>query len=349
LPAQGRLRLAANSPDAEDVGMASLEPNRDGKYIIGVDIGGTFIKAAALDRHGHIVSTAKRDARAMEGVAATMGEVVEAARAVMADAGADTGQVCGVGMGVPGRHRSDQGICVYSPNFAGWSNVQVVAPVEEALGLATYMRNDVKTAALGEHRFGAGRGYRFVVMITLGTGIGGAAIIDGQLRLGSSEGFAEVGHMCVDPNGPRCGCGSHGCWEAFAGRDGVIDRGLRAVQSGRETKLADAAASPEGLTPRAIAEAAGSGDQVAQEVLAEIGFYLGVGIANLVQLYDPEIVIVGGGIAGAGEWLFGPMRRTCRARARMVTFDPKRIVAAELGDDAGVIGASVLVLEQMQA
>lgn len=329
--------------------MASLEPNRDGKYIVGVDIGGTFIKAAALDRHGHILSTVKRDARAMEGVAATMGEVVEAVRAVMADGAIERGQVCGIGMGVPGRHRSDEGVCLYSPNFAGWVDVQVVAPVEEALELATYMRNDVKTASLGEHRFGAGRGHQFVVMITLGTGIGGAAIIDGRLRLGSSEGFAEVGHMCLDPNGPRCGCGNHGCWEAFAGRDGIIDRGLRAVQSGRSTLLAEAAASPDGLTPRAIAEAANAGDQVAQEVLEQIGFYLGVGIANLVQLYDPEVVIVGGGIAGAGEWLFGPMRRTARARARMVTFDPQRIVGAELGDDAGVIGASVLVLEQMTA
>ena len=329
--------------------MPSLEPNRDGKYIIGIDIGGTFIKAAALDRHGHILATAKRDARAMDGVAATMGQVVEAARAVMADGGIDAAQVCGVGMGVPGRHRSDQGICVYSPNFAGWSNVQVVAPVEEALGLATYMRNDVKTAALGEHRFGAGRGYRFVVMITLGTGIGGAAIIDGQLRLGSSEGFAEVGHMCIDPDGPRCGCGNHGCWEAFAGRDGIIDRALRAVQTGRTTALAQVAASSEGITPKAIADAANSRDVVAQEILEQIGFYVGVGIANLVQLYDPEVVIIGGGIAAAGDWLFGAVRRTAQARARMVTFDPQRIVSAELGDDAGVIGASVLVLEHMGA
>lgn len=327
--------------------MGSLAPNRDARHIVGIDIGGTFIKAAVLDRHGHILATAKRDARAMEGAAATMGEVIEATRQVMADAGIDAADVCGVGMGVPGQHRSEEGIAVYSPNFAGWVNVQLVAPVEEALGLATYMRNDVKTASLGEYRFGAGRGYQFVVMITLGTGIGGSAIIDGQLRLGSSEGFAEVGHMCIDPNGPRCGCGNHGCWEAFAGRDGIIDRGLRAVQTGRSTVLAEVAASPEGLTPRAIAEAARAGDGVAQEVLEQTGFYLGVGIANLVQLYDPEVLIVGGGIAGAGEWLFGPIRRTVHARARMVTFDPRRIVTAQLGDDAGVIGASVLVLEQM--
>ena len=327
--------------------MASLAPNRDGQYIVGIDIGGTFIKGAALDREGHILATVKRDARAMEGATATMGEVVEAARQAIADAGIDAAQVCGVGMGVPGQHRSEEGICLFAPNFAGWVNVQLVAPVEQALGLATYMRNDVKTASLGEYRFGAGRGHRFMVMITLGTGIGGSAIIDGQLRLGSSEGFAEVGHMCIDPNGPRCGCGNHGCWEAFAGRDGIIDRGLRAVQTGRGTALAEAAASREGLTPRAIAEAAQAGDRVAQEVLEETGFYLGIGIANLVQLYDPEVVIVGGGIAGAGEWLFGAMRRTVYARARMVTFDPERILSAQLGDDAGVIGASVLVLEHM--
>ena len=139
----------------------------------------------------------------------------------------------GLGLGVPGRHHSAQGIVLYSPNFAGWTNVPLLARIEEHFQVATYMRNDVKAASMGEYYFGAGQGYRHIVMITLGTGIGGSLIADGKLMLGSGEGFAEVGHITVDPNGRQCGCGNHGCWEALAGRDAIIDRALRKLQRGR--------------------------------------------------------------------------------------------------------------------
>jgi len=329
--------------------MTKLHPNPKGKYIVGVDIGGTFIKAALLDRQGHIVAVTRRPAHAERGVDATLSMVVEAAREAMAEGKAAADQVCGLGMGVPGRHQSEEGICIYSPNFMGWTNVQLLQPVEEQLGVAAFMRNDVKTATLGEHRFGAGRGFRHVVMITLGTGIGGGAIIDGELRLGSSEGFSEVGHMTVDPHGRQCGCGNHGCWEAMAARDAIIERAVRAIQTGRATALAAHGQNLSAITPAVIYEAAQKGDAVAREVLEETGMYLGIGVANLIQLYNPEVFIIGGGIAQAGELLFDPLRRTVNARAQMVPASTCQIVPAALGDDAGVIGASVLVLERLQA
>jgi len=186
-------------------------------------------------------------------------------------------------------------------------------------------------------------------MITLGTGIGGGVIIDSELRLGSSEGFSEVGHMTVEPNGRLCGCGNHGCWEAMAARDAIIDRAARAIQTGRATSLAKYGQKLTELTPEVISDAAKGGDAIAREVLDETGMYLGIGVANLIQLYNPEVFIIGGGIAQAGDLLFDPIRRTVNARAQMVPATTCKIVPAALGDDAGVIGASVLVLDQLQA
>jgi len=252
--------------------------------------------------------------------------------------------VCGIGMGVPGRHNSAEGICLFSPNLAGWVDVPVVEPIRKEFGLATYMLNDVKTATLGEHRFGAGKGFDHVVMITLGTGIGCGVISDGQLRLGSGEGFSEAGHMCIEVNGPLCTCGSRGCWEALAGRDAIIRRAIFALQHGHDSVLAG---EPE-ITPATIQKAADSGDFVARRVMEETALYVGVGVSNLVQLYNPQVIIIGGGIAQAGELLFAPIRRVVKARAHMVPASTCEIRPAALGDDAGIIGGAVLVLKHME-
>jgi len=325
--------------------MVNLAPNAAGKFAVGVDVGGTNIRAGVITPDGKKLSESRRPARAMEGVDATLQMIIEAVEEAIAEAGIRKDEVMGVGLGVPGRHISEQGFVIYSPNFAGWTNVQLLEPIEKRLGLAAFMRNDVKAASLGEYRFGAGRGYRHIMMITLGTGIGGSLIADGKLMLGSSEGFAEVGHMTVNPDGRQCGCGNHGCWEAMAGRDAIIDRAWRKLQTGRPSALGDLADwDLFNITPALIAQAAQDGDALAKEVLDETGMWVGIGITNLIQLYNPEVVIVGGGISQAGELLFGPIRRTVNWRARMVPADTAKIVPAALGDDAGIFGSAVLVI-----
>jgi glucokinase len=205
------------------------------------------------------------------------------------------------------------------------------------------MLNDVSVTTLGEHRFGAGRGSDQVVMITLGTGIGGGAIIDGELRIGPTEGFAEVGHMIIHPEGPSCTCGSRGCWESLAGRDAIVARAAGKIQQGRQTRIAESVDYRlASITPALIAHSAEEGDAVALEVMSEIGCYIGIGVTNLIQLYNPEVFVIGGGIAQAGKVLFDPILRTVRARAHMVPASTVRVVPAQLGDDAGVIGGAVL-------
>ena len=329
--------------------MSKLKPNPDAQYIAGVDIGGTNVRAGILDRQARILSDARRPALADQGMPMTVKQVADALREAMDKQGIGAGDLVGIGMGVPGRHDSARGICIYSPNFANAHNVEVTAPIAREFGVATYMLNDVKTATLGEHRFGAGRGARHMVMITLGTGIGGGVISDGELRLGSTEGFSEVGHMVIDVDGPECGCGDHGCWEALAGRDAIIERAAIKLQLGRESLLGERVEyDVSRITPALIAECAQAGDAMCVEVMAEIGHYVGVGLANLIQLYNPEVVVVGGGIAQAGEVLLAAARRVVAARARMVPASTARIVPAELGDDAGVVGASVLVMRHLE-
>jgi len=326
-----------------------LKPNPSAHYIVGVDIGGTNIVVGLVDREGKIVARSRRPALALDGPPATLGMVKEGIREVLDQAGVSINQVAGIGMGVPGLHRSAEGICLFSPNFSGWTNVDVVGPIRDEFGVATYMLNDVKTATLGEHRFGAGRGYEHMVMITLGTGIGGGVISDGQLRLGSSEGFSEVGHMVIEVEGPLCTCGNRGCWEALAGRDAIIRRMILALATGRQSSLAEAIGYDQGrITPALIAEHAGRGDAVASEVWAETMTYVGVGVVNLVTLYNPQVFVIGGGIAQAGRILFEPVQRVVNARAHMVPASSVRIVPAALGDDAAVVGGACLVLAHME-
>ena len=326
--------------------MGEALPEGTRRYL-GVDIGGTNIRAGVVDDGGHIQGEARRPALADSGMRAAVARAVDAAVEAIENAGYGVKDISAVGLGVAGALRSREGICVFSPNFADSRGVPVLPPFREAFGLPVVMLNDVAVQTLGEHQFGAGRGCSDMVMITIGTGIGGGAVIDGELRIGSTEGFAEVGHMTILPDGPFCGCGNRGCWEALAGRDAIVQRAVSKIQEGRKTAISDMVDFRLGsVTPALIAHAAEQGDEVALEVLEEIGYYLGIGIANLIQLYNPEMLVVGGGIAQAGRWLFEPILRTVRARAHMVPAATCRIVPSQLADDAGVIGAAALAARE---
>lgn len=327
-----------------------LAPNAQGSYAVGVDVGGTNIRAGVITRDGRKLAEGRRPARAWDGVEATLGMIFEAIEEALANAEVNRGELMGIGLGVPGRHESEKGIVIYSPNFAGWSNVQLLLPVEGHFGVAAVMRNDVKAASMGEYYFGAGRGYRWIVMITLGTGIGGSLIAEGKLMLGAGEGFAEVGHMTVAPHGRQCECGNHGCWEAMAGRDAIIERAICQLQRGRPSVLHELTEDDMNkVTPALIARAAQDGDILASEVMADTGMWVGIGVSNLIQLYNPEVVIIGGGISQAGDLLFAPIQRTVNWRAKMVPANTARIVPAALGDDAGIFGGAVLVFTSCEA
>jgi len=329
--------------------MKKLMANPAGKYIIGVDIGGTNVRAGLVSLKGVVLAEARGPARAAEGLATTVQEAGSLVKELLAKQKIKASQIGGLGIAIAGRNDSPKGICLYSPNFAGNFPVPVIPPLEKTLGIAAYMLNDVNTATLGEHRFGAGKGYDQMVMITLGTGIGGGAVVDGRLRVGYTEGFAEVGHMTLDPEGPQCGCGNHGCWEALAARDPIIKRSIFALQTGAPSILLKLAKGElKNITPALITKAAYQGDELALQVLEETAYWVGIGCVNLIQLYNPQVLVIGGGIAGALPYMQPTIQRLVDSRAQMVPGKTCKILSSALGDNAGIIGGAVLALEAME-
>jgi glucokinase len=316
-------------------------------YVIGVDLGGTNARAALVTREGEVLCQARQPSAADQPAAATIAQIVAACEEVLRAQGVAAAEVLGIGIGLPGIMDSESGVCFWSPNFPHWKDVPIGPAVSEALGVPAFILNDAKCAALGELLFGAGKGVRNMVMITLGTGIGGAFVVDGRLLIGPNGSIGEVGHHTVDPKGRRCGCGNYGCWEAMCARDAIIERAERALQSGRASRLRRLAGRGE-VTPGLVSRAAEEGDALAREVLDETGFYIGVGVANLINMLNPERFVIGGGIAQAGELLFAPIRRTVDSRAVPLQRGTAEIVPAALGDQAGVVGAAVLVLDRLE-
>ena len=259
-------------------------------YVVGVDLGGTNVRAAVMDRASEkfIARGDNIPSYAMDGVTQTAGQIAMAAQTAIQKAGISPDNVVGVGVAVPGHVKAQEGMVMWAPNFKDqWKGVQVAQPVQDALGIPVRLGNDANLAALGEFTFGAGRAVRHLAMITLGTGIGGGIIIDGKLLEGADGGAGEVGHMIVHPGG-RGGNAAFGSIEGEAQLAAIVERAARKIQEGRKTTLAEIADYDRfGLTPAIIAQEAGKGDLVSQEVFEETGYYLGVCVASLINLFNP--------------------------------------------------------------
>lgn len=327
--------------------MADAAQQSSGRFVVGVDLGGTNVRAALIARDGSILGQARRPSLQEHLASATLGQIAETCEDAMRESGVDKSDVLGVGIGLPGIMDTDTGVCYWSPNFLHWKDVPIGATIHERLGLPTFILNDAKCAALGELLFGAGRGAHHMVMITLGTGIGGAIIVDGRLLMGPNGSIGEVGHHTVFPGGRRCGCGNFGCWEAMCARDAIIECADRKLQAGRDSRLRQLT-DRDGVTPELVSAAAKEGDTLAREVLDEIGYWVGVGATNLINMLNPERFVIGGGIAQAGDLLFNPICRTVDSRAVPLQRRTAQIVPAQLGDNAGVMGAAVLVLDRLE-
>jgi glucokinase len=315
---------------------------------IGIDLGATKISTALVDAVGKIIAQDYRETRAVEGQKAVIERMVDAAHQVMDEANIAPAQITAVGVCSPGPTDSRTGVVTAPPNLPGWKDVPLKQIIEEALGITTFLENDANAAALGEHRFGAGRGVQNMIYVTASTGIGGGLILNGQLYRGATGAAGEIGHITVLPWGPYCGCGNRGCLEALASGTAIAREGREMVRRGVPTLIADLAeGNPERVTAKLVAEAADKGDAEAQELLAEAMSYLGVGMANLVNLFNPELIVIGGGLTNMGEGLFGPVRRTIERRAFFAAAQAARVVPAQLGDDVGVLGAVAVAMAQL--
>lgn len=299
--------------------------------IVAVDLGGTNIELA-LFQEDRPTRRLSRETRAFEGpervvqrLAAFIGEIAEGVK------------IEAVGIGAPGLVDPVSGFVRIPPNFPGWEEVNLKGELEKILQVPVYLGNDANVYALGEWKFGAGKGKTDLVVLTLGTGVGGGIISGGRLLLGANAAGAEVGHISIDANGPLCNCGNRGCVEAYIGASYFVRRAEAAVRK-RETILREM--SP--LSPRKIYEAALQGDEVARSLWEEFGYHLGVAVITYVHLFDPEAVILGGKIARAFEFFAPKLKETVFTRWMGFPGRKLEIKRAQLGDDAGIYGAYAL-------
>jgi glucokinase len=276
----------------------------------------------------------------VERLCETVGELCEAARI-------DIKELLGVGVGCAGPLNPAEGIVYHSPNLPGWSQEPVKEWMEESLGVPVALENDANAWALGEFLFGAGLRTRHMVCLTLGTGVGGGIIVDGRLLHGARGLASELGHMTINTRGPRCNCGGQGCLEVYASASSVCRVMRRKLRGGTKSKVRQLMTrNPAGLTSKVVAEAARLGDPPAREALAEVGRSLGVGIANIANIFNPEMVVIGGAVAGAGRYLLEPARRETKRRAFPGVTKHLKIVRAKLGEDAALLGAAAPFLKE---
>jgi len=306
---------------------------------IGVDIGGTKVAAGVVDADGAILCTALRDTPA-DDPAKTIAVIIE----VIAELRA-AHDVEAIGLGAAAFIDAQRSTVVFAPNLA-WRNEPLRATVEQSSGLPAVVENDANAAAWGESRFGAAREVNSMVLLTIGTGIGGGVVLDGALYRGHNGMAAEVGHMTVVPDGRRCGCGNRGCWERYgSGRALVREaRDLADVSPEYGKRLLELGdGQPEGITGPEVTHAAREGDPAALEAFAFVATWLGRGMASLAALLDPEMFVLGGGVSGAGELLRRPAEEAflaaLTARAHR---EPPTVAIAELGGEAGIVGAADL-------
>lgn len=310
------------------------------RYVIGVDLGGTQVRAIRCDPRGNILAHARTDTAATEGPSAVVHQIERLIAEVRGDIPEDA--ILGVGVGTPGPVDGRTGVIYEAPNLKGFIDVPLKALLVERTGLPVSVGNDANVAALGEWLFGSGRGTDHFVYVTISTGIGGGVIVDRSLLLGRKGIAGEVGHMVVQAGGPRCGCGNDGCWEALASGTALGQRASEAIAAGKQTILRDAY-SQGPVTAVHVALAAAAKDPLALQLMEREGELIGVGLVNILHLFSPEVIALGGGVMKSAELLLPPMRRVVADKA-MTVYQDARIDLATLGDRTGVLGAAALIL-----
>lgn len=304
---------------------------------LAIDLGGTELRVGIVGRAGAVMAERRVRTEAAAGPAAVLRQML----AACAEIRAGVGPLAGCGVAAPGPLDLERGVSLAPPTLHGWRDVPLRDLLREGLGLPVWLENDANAAALGELRFGAGRGLRHLVYVTVSTGIGGGVVVDGRLLHGNRGLAAEIGHMTIRADSPACSCGNRGCWEALASGTALDRRAAAVVASGAPTRMT-ALAHGAPVTARTALQAAQAGDAAALALLDDEAALLGEGIANLLHLYAPEIVVVGGGVSACMELMQSRLNAVVRARA-MPPYRDVVITGAALGRHAGLIGAASVV------
>jgi glucokinase len=322
------------------------------RYVLGVDIGGTNLVVGSVAEDGSgVLATASESTHAEAGATDVVDRLVGLAERAIAETRrlSPGAEILGVGVGAPGPLDTKRGIVLLTPNL-GWVNMPLRQIIRDRLGLPAALDNDANCAVLGEWWVGAARGARHAIGITIGTGIGGGLILDGRLYHGASDVAGEIGHTTIDTEGRRCKCGNYGCLEAYASGPNIAIRAIEAIEAGAESRLPSYVGGDlRQVTAQTVYLAAQEGDDLALEVVNDTAKFLGVGIGNLLNVFNPEVVVVCGGVTLAGDHLFVPLRREAARRAFKPAVTACRIVPGDLAGTAGVYGAAKAFLDQTVA
>ena len=309
------------------------------RLALAVDLGGTQIRGALVDAQGRMSERVSTLTLAQEGVQPVIARMMDVIRSLRGKAEGENLEA--IGVGAPGPLDPWRGLIRSTPNLLGWHDVPLRDILADEFGLPVYLGNDANLAALAEHRFGAGKGSANLIYLTISTGIGGGIVSEGQLVHGRHGLASEPGHMVLEREGPLCGCGKKGCLEALASGTAIAREAREALMAGRPSLIRELGGGElHRVDARLVAEAAQRGDPLAQEIYHRAGFYIGLGIVNLMHLFNPEVVVLGGGVSQAGDLLLAPLREVVAERALASFQEDFSIVLSGLGDDVGLLGAA---------
>ncbi len=317
------------------------------KYYVGIDFGGTSMKIGIINEEGSIIIKNSCVTDPNKSGDDIIKHIAECTQKVINNSKLPQKDIMGIGIGTPGLLNPETGVLKVAVNIPNLNGIHVTKGISDILGKPTFLDNDVNTMSLGEFYYGAGKGLKHVIALTLGTGVGGGIILNGELYRGASFTAGELGHVSISRDGKSCPCGNNGCLERYIGRDGIIERFMVSKNKGVETSI-DKYLEDGEVTPKAIAMAAGDGDVLSIRVLEETGKILGSVLATLVNALNPQAIIIGGGVSNAGELILGPARIEMMKLAYSIPANDVKLVRAELGNDAGLVGSASLAVANLK-
>lgn len=318
------------------------------KYIIGIDLGGTNIKSSIFTLEFQKIHERSDPTEAVKGPFHVLNRIVHIIQEMLSSEGIESASILCMGMGIPGLLDPEQGLSIFSPNFPGWDNIHVVNYMKNHFEFPVYIDNDVRVNLYGEWQFGAGTDYKNLILITLGTGLGSGIVNEGKVLYGTTSSAGEIGHMNMYREGRPCRCGSSGCLGRYVSAVGTVKTFTDKLEQGRSSMILEWVGEDwTTITARMISEAYDLGDLLAIEVMHETGKTLGFGLSNVINLFNPEVIIIGGGMSAAGDRLLNTVRDTVEKHALRLSSRACKIVQAKLGGQAGMIGAAAYAKNKM--
>ncbi len=314
------------------------------KYILGIDVGATSVKIGLVNNSGTILSRAMFYTKAFALKDTFIKELIRQMRSILNAAGITENELAGIGIGLPGRVDYKKGIVHDLTNIKGWNEVPLKNILHKFFKTSIYLDNDANAFASGQLIWGKARSARNAICVTLGSGVGGGLIIEGKVFRGSNFSAGEIGHVCIDINGPACGCGANGCLEAFVGNRYITRRAIEKIKKGQKTLLTKLVkGNLRKITPETITRAARQKDIFSIKLWEEIGTCLGIGLSGIVNIINPDRVIIGGGLSKAEAFIFKPLNRELKKRAMRQHLKVLKVQKSDFNDDAGIIGAASLL------